>query len=115
MLLFGAAPAFAEVAVTEADDGGSVEVASGDTLTLAVRTNGGIPYIWKITSNVAPQLSLEGQETVADTPGLPGGGARVVFTFTAAEAGETTLTAGLMPVTGGEAARSVSITVTVTE
>ncbi len=115
LLLAFATPAFAEVAVTEADDGGSVQVASGDTLTLTVKTNGGIPYVWKIISDVSPQLTLDGQQTVANTPGLPGGGAGVVFTFTAGDAGETTLTAGLMPVSGGDAARSVSVTVDVTE
>ena len=116
MLMACTMPAIADdVAVTEADNGGTVQIASGSTLTLTVKTNGGIPYAWKITSDVSPQLSLDGQETVADAPGLPGGGAGVVFTFTAGEAGETTLTAGLMPFSGGGAARSVSVTVDVTE
>ncbi len=118
LLLAAAAPAFADddgVAVTEADDGTTVDVPSGGTLTLTVGTNGGIPYAWKITSDVAPQLALVNQQTVAVTPGRLGGPANVVFTFSAGDIGETTLTAELLPFGGGDASRSVSITVDVTE
>jgi predicted secreted protein len=102
------------VAVTEADNGATVRVASGGKLTLTVMTNGGIPYVWKITSEVAPHLILKGHDEVPITPGLPGGAAKVTFSFTASEPGEATLSAGLMSITGGAPARTVSVTVDVT-
>jgi predicted secreted protein len=113
LLLAAAAPAAAQVALSDADDGTTVAVVAGETLTLSVPINSGVPYAWKITSDGSPQLSFASERRVAQKPGLIGGPANAVFSFTAAEAGETTLTAALVPVTGGDPARTVSIHVNV--
>jgi predicted secreted protein len=114
VLLAAAAPAVAQVAVSDADDGGTVAVVAGEALTLSVPINGGAPYAWKITADGSPQLAFTGEGRVAQKPGLIGGPANAVFSFTAAEAGETTLTAALLPVSGGDPARTVTIRVNVT-
>jgi predicted secreted protein len=114
-LLAAAAPAGAQVAVSDADDGATVAIVAGETLTLSVPITGGIPYAWKLTSDGAPQLTFSGERRVAQKPGVMGGGpANTVFSFTAAEPGDATLTASLLPVTGGDPTRSVTVRVTVT-
>jgi predicted secreted protein len=114
LLLAAAAPAGAQVAVSDADDGATVAIVAGETLTLSVPINSGIPYAWKLTADGAPQLNFTGERRVAQKPGVMGGPANTVFSFTAAEAGDTTLTASLLPLTGGDPTRSVTVRITVT-
>ncbi len=122
-MLLAASPAFADddgdcpamTAVTAANNGQCVSVPNGGTLTLSVRTNGGIPYRWVVTGDGAPNLSVDEGSTTPATPGLMGGGASVTFTFTAEQAGETSIAAELQPINGGDASQSVSIAVHVTD
>lgn len=114
LVLLTAAPASAQVAVSDADDGATIAIVTGETLTFSVPVSGGIPYAWKLASDGAPQLSFTGERRVAQKPGMMGGPANAVFSFTAAEAGEANLTAALLPVTGGDPTRTVTIHVTVT-
>ncbi|MBL6938900.1 MAG: protease inhibitor I42 family protein [Alphaproteobacteria bacterium] len=101
--------------VSQANDGQCVSVAVGGTLSLALRTNGGIPYRWVVTSDGSPNLSVDQGSQQAATPGLLGGAATMTYTFTAEQAGSAVITAELQSVTSGAANQSVSITVHVTE
>ncbi|BCW89703.1 hypothetical protein sos41_28690 [Alphaproteobacteria bacterium SO-S41] len=113
---FAADPAaVAPVALTPAETGTAVSVATGGTLTLTLPARGGVPYAWEVTSVVEPQLIAQGQETVAKIPGRAGGPADVVITFSADAPGTVELTAGLFPFTGEKTAvQTVTYTVTVT-
>jgi predicted secreted protein len=116
LLVTGMAPALADdVSLSDADNGSTVDVTRGSTVTLAVPTSGGIPYAWKLSGDGSPQLSLVGQQDQPATPGLAGGAATILFTLTAEEAGTATLIAELLPFNGGNAAKTVSITVNVTD
>ena len=111
-----AAPAAAQetVALTAADDGSEMALAAGDTLTLALPTKGGVPYVWMITSDIEPQLAVVDQQNVAATPGRLGVATNAVFTFEALQPGTVTLTAGYYPVSGeGDPQQEISIEVTV--
>jgi predicted secreted protein len=101
--------------VSQANDGQCVSVAVGGTLSLGLKTNGGIPYRWVVTSDGSPNLSVDEGSQQAATPGLLGGGATMTYTFTAEQAGSTAITAELQSVTGGGSSQSVSINVRVTE
>src|SRR5215469_1864058 len=111
VLLAVATAAAAQVAVSDADDGATVAIVAGETLTLSVPAAGGIPYAWKLTTDGAPQLTFTGERRVAQKPGMMGGPANTVFSFTAAEPGDATLTAALLPVAGGEPTRSITVKV----
>ena len=100
--------------VSTANDGQCVSVAVGNTLALALRTNGGIPYRWVVTSDGSHNLTVDEGSTQAATPGLLGGAATVTYTFTAEQAGGAVITAELQSITSGEASQSVSINVHVT-
>lgn len=107
--------ASAELALTSADNGTAVEVAAGGTVTLALPSQGGVPYAWTITSEIEPVLSPVSEDKVAVTPGMIGGPANTVFTLSAAQAGTVELSAGYFPFTGGgPAEKTVTVTVTVT-
>ncbi len=110
-----AGPAAAQAfALTAADDGSEVEIAAGDSFTVALPTKGGVPYAWMIVSDIEPQLAVVNQQNVAVTHGRIGGPANAVFTFEAFQAGTVTLTLGYYPVSGqGEAEQEVSFEVTV--
>jgi predicted secreted protein len=98
------------VIATDADDGATVEVPFGGQLTLSLSKAGGAPYTWQITNDGSPQLALTGQRQVAQS-GRLGGPVDMVFTFTAADAGDTMVSADYVPVTGGQPQRSVSLEV----
>ena len=115
--LFAAiSPASAQdVAVTAADNGGAVSVASGSTMTLSLPSQGGVPYQWLILSEISPQLDPVDTQTVATNPGMPGGPKNVVWTLQAGEPGTVELTAGYVPFTGEQTpTKTVTVTVTVT-
>jgi len=100
--------------VSQANDGQCVSVAVGGSLALALRTNGGIPYRWVVTSDGSPNLSVDEGSQTGSGGGL-GGGATMTYTFRAEQAGGALITAELQSVTSGEASQSVSINVHVTE
>jgi predicted secreted protein len=101
--------------VSQANSGECVSVAVGGTLSLGLQTNGGVPYRWVVTSDGSPNLSVDEGSQQAATPGRLGGAATMTYTFTAEQAGTTTIAAELQSVTGGGSAQSVSISVQVTE
>lgn len=101
--------------VSQANDGQCVSVAVGSTLSLGLKTNGGVPYRWVITSDGSPELSVDEGSQQAATPGLLGGPAIMTYTFTAEQAGSTTISAELQSVTGDGSSQSVSINVRITE
>lgn len=111
-----AAPASAEnLALTAADNGTTVSVASGSTFTFALPSQGGVPYAWSIISDISPHLDPLGTETVAATPGLAGGPKNVVWTLQANQPGTVELTAGYIAFTGDQTpTKTVSVTVNVT-
>lgn len=118
MLLGFVTPAFADCpaasSVSSSDNGGCVSVQTGSTLTLSVQSSAGIPYRWVVTSDGSPNMSAS-DGVAGGTGGLLGGKQTTAFTFTAEQAGETTIGVELQSVTGGAPAQSVSLTVQVTD
>jgi len=98
------------ITVTENDS--SVEIWPGATLKLALHVNGGVPYVWHITSTDDDQLTNES----GDDPEITGGGyagapETVTYTFSVGEEGTTTLSAEMQPIGGGDPVKSAVITV----
>ena len=88
----GKAPA--EVQLTQADNGKSVNVSNGGTLIVALTSNPSTGYAWSVVSPEPKNLELDGQPKYvppgSTTPvvGAPG---TEVFTFKAVEKGTSTL------------------------
>ena len=90
----------ADFAITQADHGSTIQMAAGDTLSLALPTAGGVPYAWTLVTDTAPLLVLISQDKVARTPGMIGGPTDAVFKFSAAAPGSAQLTLAYLPFTG---------------
>jgi predicted secreted protein len=85
----------AEVNVTDADAGRTVDLQVGQILVITLAGLGAAGYLWEVTSTPGPTLEQIGdRETLPLTSGLAGASARESFRFKGAQRGETTLRLG---------------------
>lgn len=80
-----------ETVLTIGDDGKSVTLARGATLTVKLGFQSGTGYTWSVTKNEGGALAPLGEPTTEGTGGAPGAGASRVFRFTAASPGHAKL------------------------
>lgn len=78
------------LSVTAADSGKSLEVSSGDTLSLQLPENPTTGYRWAVQSPENQNLELQSSEFSPPSSGIGGSGQRV-FTFRAKSSGTATL------------------------
>jgi predicted secreted protein len=87
--------AAAEVQVTDADDGATVQVALNGTLIVALTSNPSTGFAWHVEDPSPAQLRLEGEPAYvppgSTTTPVVGAAGTEVFTFTAVEAGTAEL------------------------
>jgi predicted secreted protein len=94
---------------------GEASVGVGGHVVVKLTVSGGTGYSWKLSSEAGPELSLAGQRTER-TAARMGAPQAAVFDFEAQAAGQKELTFELMPPgAGGDAARTYSLSVTVSE
>ena len=76
----------------EKDAGSVVQLKQGDTLIIKLQGNPSTGFTWGAASVDTAILKLEGDPAFeAETPGLPGSGGTLTFTFKAAGTGQTEL------------------------
>lgn len=80
----------ATVALTVADDGGTVEVSDADTLELSLRDNPTTGYRWELEPIAGASLRLVDERHEPDSD-LTGSGGRVTWTLHAAVPGNVAL------------------------
>src|SRR5690242_13188444 len=93
---------------------GEASVGVGAHLVVKLTVSGGTGYSWKLSGDAGPELSLAGQRTER-TAARMGAPQAAVFDFEAQAAGQKELTFELMPPGGSDAARTYSLSVTVSE
>lgn len=110
-----AAPVPARITLTEKNNGGRLELARGDTLTVDLKSNPTTGYRWQTAAPADGVLKAVSDEFIAPDTGLCGAPGRQRLSFTSEAAGETTLR--LVYVRpwekGAPPARSFSVTITV--
>jgi predicted secreted protein len=80
-----------ETVLTIADDGKSVTLARGATLTVKLAYQSGTGYTWSVAKNEGGALTSLGEPTTEAPSNAPGGGATRVFRFTASAPGHAKL------------------------
>ena len=89
----GDAPA--EVQLTDADNGSTVQLANGGTLIVALPSNPSTGFSWSVSEQSSAQLVLQGEPAFVpggSTAPVPGAGGTQVFTFKAESSGTAELT-----------------------
>lgn len=83
-----------DLSLTKSDDGTSITIKTGDTLTVQLDSNPSTGYSWKVVPDDAAVLAQVGepQFSLGDKTPMPGAGGVEIFTFIAKKAGTTTLT-----------------------
>ncbi|RPH60193.1 MAG: hypothetical protein EHM81_06725 [Chloroflexi bacterium] len=84
-----------EMSVGRAENGGTVELKTGETLMVSLDSNITTGYSWEIQETDETLLKLKGDPEYIEPksdPQLAGAGGRQVFRFEALKAGQTTLT-----------------------
>ncbi len=85
------APSAAQV--TDADNGSTVQLARGGTLTVSLESNASTGFAWSVAEPGPAQLELQGEPVyVAPDSDLVGAAGTQVFTFAATTAGTGALT-----------------------
>jgi predicted secreted protein len=108
----------ADTAVHVEDDGKSVDVMKGSTVTVSLASNAGTGYRW-VPTKVDPNiLAQQGDRTVESASpsaaAVPGGPTNEVYHFTAAGPGTTALEMSLKrPFGSGDPARTIHVTINV--
>ena len=103
-----------ETVVHAEDDGKTLDVVRGATVTFALPSNAGTGYIWVPTQVDPSILAQQGDRTSDVSSDVPGAPKVDVYHFTAAGPGTTTVEMSLKrPFGSGAPARTVHVTVTV--
>ena len=79
------------IILTQANNGQSIEVQTGDFITIRLDENPTTGYVWKEKSDQQGILELTSSEFVRNTGGGLGAGGQRVFTFKALKAGSFSL------------------------
>jgi len=90
----GGGDAPAELQLTDADDGGSFEVAAEGTVIIALPSNPSTGYSWAIVAPEPANLELDGEPKyvpAGSTTPVAGAGGTEVFTLKATDTGEAAL------------------------
>jgi len=85
----------AEVQLTDADNGSTVELANGGALIVALPSNPTTGFSWSVAESSGLQLELQGEPAyvpAGSTTQVVGAGGTEVFTFEAVDAGTAELT-----------------------
>lgn len=88
--LFGCSPRRI-VSIGEAENGKTLEVNAGDTLTISLAGNPSTGYNWYVASADANILKQQGEPVFSASSTLVGAGGTIMLTFQAALAGQTPL------------------------
>jgi predicted secreted protein len=103
-----------ETVVRAEDDGKSVDVARGETVTFKLASNSGTGYLWVPAQVDTSLLAQQGDRTSEASSDAPGGGKMDVYRFLALKAGSSTVEMSLKrPFGGAPAARALHVTVNV--
>jgi len=82
----------AKVKLTASDNGGQVEVKTGDLIVVQLEGNPSTGYTWEAADLDAAMFEQVGEpEFESDSPGLVGSGGTLTLTFKALQAGTATL------------------------
>jgi inhibitor of cysteine peptidase len=82
----------ASIQLNANDDGGQIEVNSGDLITISLAGNPSTGYTWEAKDLDTTMFELVGEpEFVSDNPDLVGAGGTLTLTFKALQAGTATL------------------------
>ena len=103
------------VSIGEAENGKTVELNAGDTLTISLAGNPTTGYNWYVASVDANILKQQGEPVFSASSNLVGAGGTLTLTFQAALAGQTSLVLDYKRIweTGVPPAQIYSVTVVV--
>jgi predicted secreted protein len=83
----------ADITLTNSDSGAPVSIKAGQTLAVRLDSNPSTGYVWQVRQADGAVLILQGDpQYIAPADAPPGAGGVQVFRFTAATAGQSTLT-----------------------
>jgi predicted secreted protein len=104
----------AETIIHAEDDGKSLDVARGATVTVVLPSNAGTGYVWVPTQVDGGILVQQGERTSDLSSDVPGAPKMDVYHFTAENSGSTALEMSLKrPFGTGAPARAIRVTVRV--
>ncbi len=100
-----------KLVLTQADNGSTVIVSAGQAIEVDLRANPSTPISWVLSStNFGAVLTNGPAVFTPDQPGLPGSGGTNAYPFIAAEPGDTTLQFDYLPLGGGPAVQTFTVT-----
>ncbi len=100
------------ITLTRADDGRTVELRRGDTVTVRLAENPTTGYQWVLEPAGDAVLALQGSDSVRPSDAAVGGAGERVFTFKAGKAGSATIRLELRRPWEGDAAVAERFAVT---
>ena len=92
----------AEVALDEGDAGKTFHVVEGSSFTLALTSNGSIPYNWSEPTVAGDAVVVMGQTTASNGPPVPGNSETTTYRFRAVKPGQATIQGSYTHRTGSE-------------